>query len=185
MARTFHTTESFIEKCKKVHNNFYTYEKTIYVKSNDKVIITCPNHGDFEQRARAHSGGFKCSKCMADSYKVTQESFVEKANIKHNNYFDYSKTVYEHGDLKVTITCPVHGDFLQMARKHLEGRGCVKCSRTKTSLLMSRECNTFTRDGFINKAGNSLTTLYVLNCYNESENFYKIGITTRTVKKTL
>ncbi len=173
----------FIKLCSEKHNNFYNYSKTIYTGSNNKITITCPVHGDFEQKAKTHKEGFKCSKCMADSYKLTQDQFIEKANIKHENYFDYSKTIYTKGDNEITIICPLHGDFKQLARKHLEGRGCVKCSRTKVSLKLSKENNTFLREGFINKSKNNLATLYIIQCFNETESFYKIGITTKTVKE--
>lgn len=35
-------TEDFIKKAKDVHNNYYTYDKTNYVSTRTKMIITCP-----------------------------------------------------------------------------------------------------------------------------------------------
>jgi len=48
------TTEQFIINAKKVHGNKYDYSKTVYIKGALKVIITCPEHGDFLQQAAAH-----------------------------------------------------------------------------------------------------------------------------------
>jgi len=46
--RHVYTQESFIEKCNKIHHHKYDYSKTIYRSIRDKIIITCPEHGDFE-----------------------------------------------------------------------------------------------------------------------------------------
>ena len=119
---------------------------------------------------------------MIDSYTLTKEQFLQKANLKHNNKFIYTKTEYSKGDNKVIITCPVHGDFEQKARKHLEGRGCRLCSNKERSLKLKTECNTFTRQGFINRAQNKICTLYLIKCWNNNEQFYKIGITTTSTK---
>jgi uncharacterized C2H2 Zn-finger protein len=58
-----HTTEEFIDACNKIHNFKFTYEKTIYKKSKDYVIITCPEHGDFKQIAKNHLRGVGCLEC--------------------------------------------------------------------------------------------------------------------------
>jgi hypothetical protein len=57
------TTEEFIEKAKKVHGDKYDYSKTIYTIAHNKVIITCPKHGDFEQEASSHLCGKGCPLC--------------------------------------------------------------------------------------------------------------------------
>ena len=40
---------NFIPRALEIHNGKYSYTKTVYVKAKEKVIITCPIHGDFEQ----------------------------------------------------------------------------------------------------------------------------------------
>lgn len=37
----------FINRSKEIHNNFYNYDKVDYINARTKVIITCPEHGDF------------------------------------------------------------------------------------------------------------------------------------------
>ena len=61
--------------------------------------------------------------------KKSQEQFINEVNIKHNNKYDYSKTVYTKSRDKITITCPEHGDFCQIANKHLQGQGCPICGQ--------------------------------------------------------
>ena len=53
----------FISKANKVHNNKYDYSKVVYVNSQTKVIIVCPTHGEFEQKANNHLNGRECFQC--------------------------------------------------------------------------------------------------------------------------
>jgi hypothetical protein len=62
------TTEKFIELSKKLHvdekgDPIYGYENTVFTKTNKKLTITCPVHGDFEQYPYNHWDGFGCTKC--------------------------------------------------------------------------------------------------------------------------
>ena len=57
------TTEKFIEKARAVHGDTYDYSKTQYVRSMEKVCITCPEHGDFWQVPTSHLRGVGCPKC--------------------------------------------------------------------------------------------------------------------------
>jgi len=60
-------TEKFILKSHKIHNNKYQYLKTIYGKNNEeKVIITCPIHGNFFQAPYHHLSGQGCVKCTSN-----------------------------------------------------------------------------------------------------------------------
>jgi len=61
--------------------------------------------------------------------------FIEKANKKHNNIYDYSLVDYKSSKDKIKIVCKNHGEFEQTPAKHLIGRGCQKCggSNKKTT----------------------------------------------------
>lgn len=59
-----HTNETFIQKAKNKHKNFYKYSKTEYKGGHLKVIITCPEHGDFHQSPHNHLYGMGCVACM-------------------------------------------------------------------------------------------------------------------------
>jgi len=77
----------------------------------------------------------------------TREQFIQRANEKHNNFYDYSLVKFEdrgygksyngaltrklpeyHSEAYVTIICPKHGEFSQRTRKHIEGSGCPICA---------------------------------------------------------
>lgn len=56
--------EEFIEKCREVHGDSYTYENVIYKNKDTKVEITCPEHGSFWQSPGSHiNGGRGCPSC--------------------------------------------------------------------------------------------------------------------------
>lgn len=126
------TTEFFIEKSKLVHGNRYDYSKTLYVNNRSNVIIICPEHGEFSQKANSHTNGQGCAKCVGQ-YMDT-EYFIEKAGNKHNFKYDYSKVEYNRTDIEVCITCPEHGEFWQTPNNHLYGFGCPKCSGSHMDL---------------------------------------------------
>jgi len=121
-----YTTETFIKKANQIHNSSYTYDKVQYINNKSKVIITCPVHGDFEQRPDDHLKGRGCDVC-GGTHGGSTSSFIEKANTIHGNLYSYDKVNYIKNNLKVIITCPLHGDFEQKPNGHLLGYGCPKC----------------------------------------------------------
>lgn len=74
-------------------------------------------------------------------------SYINDCAIKHNNLYDYSKTVYVNMQTNVVVTCKVHGDFTQNPNHHLKGRGCRLCAFEKQA--NRQKDNT---QSFINKA---------------------------------
>ena len=62
--------------------------------------------------------------------KLTRNDFINKANLIHNNKYDYSKVKYVNNSTKVCIICPEHGEFWQTPRSHLIGQGCPLCNGT-------------------------------------------------------
>ena len=53
----------FIEHAKKVHQDKYIYDKTVFKDTRTKVCITCPTHGDFWQTPNSHLQGRGCPIC--------------------------------------------------------------------------------------------------------------------------
>lgn len=62
MARRM-TLNEFVAKANTVHSNRYDYSKSVYVNGTTKIIIVCPEHGEFEQRPYMHLQGQGCSIC--------------------------------------------------------------------------------------------------------------------------
>ena len=63
--------------------------------------------------------------------RLTTEKFVAKAQKIHGNFYDYTPTQYTGSGDKVTILCPRHGPFRQIASDHLSGYGCRKCANER------------------------------------------------------
>lgn len=60
--------------------------------------------------------------------KTTIQLFISKADILHNNKYDYSKVEYINNYTHIKIICPAHGEFNQAPNHHLKGRGCRLCN---------------------------------------------------------
>ena len=122
----------FIEKAQEIHGDKYYYSKVEYITAQTKVIITCKEHGDFEQVPNSHLRGAGCRICSNLYSSLRQKSniteFIEKAQEIHGDKYDYSKVEYINSQTKVIITCKEHGDFEQVPNSHLQGSGCSKCS---------------------------------------------------------
>lgn len=63
--------------------------------------------------------------------KLTNSSFIAKANAIHNNLYDYALIDYVNYDTKLAITCKQHGIFYQNPNNHLLGKGCPACKGNK------------------------------------------------------
>ena len=125
------TTEEFITKATAVHGNKYGYDNSYYTKSTGPISITCTIHGEFKQQPNNHLQGAGCPKCHGHYKRTSEETISDFASI-HNEFYDYSKTIYTDMKTKVTITCPTHGDFEQLPGSHMSGHGCKQCADIKT-----------------------------------------------------
>jgi hypothetical protein len=117
------TTEDFINKAKKIHNNLYDYSKSIYNGTRKNIIIICKEHGEFIQKPNDHLSGNGCQKCCSmgfskiaiewlDSIMKKENIFIQHAGnigekeiilnykrIKFDGYCEETNSVYEfHGD---------------------------------------------------------------------------------------
>lgn len=148
--RTNWTQEKFINKAKEVHGDKYIYEKVNFINTIQKVIITCPEHGDFTQMPNKHLNEQGCPKC-AHNFKGSTKSFIKKAIEIHGDKYNYEKVKYISNHKKVIITCSIHGEFEQEASAHLTGSGCYKCSNryplnTNDFILRANEKHDFYYD---------------------------------------
>ena len=119
------TTEEFITRAKAMsEHSKCLYDKVNYQGTDKIVIITCNEHGDFEQTAGQHLSGSSCPKCAGNERKTLDEFIIQA------NTHSYTKTVYINAHTHIIIICPEHGDFPQTPGHHLSGQGCIKCANT-------------------------------------------------------
>lgn len=150
------STESFITKAKKKHNNKYSYKNTVYVNNYTDVIIICKKHGEFKQKPSSHLDGKGCLKCSG-CYKNTTNDFITKAKKIHNNKYDYTLVDYNGAHKNVEIICKKHGKFEQKANSHLNGNGCPKC---KKEFFLNNNPMSKTTKEFVEQANKVHNNLY-------------------------
>lgn len=163
------TTEDFISRATKLHGSTFDYSLSVYKSMKTKITLICPVHGKFKTTPDSHLRGGGCRKCadhqLSVNNRYTQKFFIEQSKLRHSNYYSYENTVYESSQSKVTITCPVHGDFEQLATNHMQGSGCKSCA---TSSALYQDIP---------------TTLYLVKLTKHEVSRYKIGITTKPVEQ--
>lgn len=174
--------DGFIALAKEVHGDRYDYSKTVFKKFSCKVVITCPEHGDFEKWPAAHiKQKNPCPTCYARSRAKTQGDFIKEARVIHKGLYSYENTVYINMMTKIAITCDIHGDFLQKPADHLVNKqGCPTCAR---------EIGLWSRTDYVRhtqRYSDGTAIMYVTHCRNkdldDNEDFYKVGITSGTVE---
>jgi len=145
------TNECFVQEAISIHGEKYNYSKTFYVKANKNVTIICNIHGEFEQKPTYHLQGKGCKKC-AGNYS-SKKYFIEKANKKHFNKYDYTRVIYKNANTKVIIICNEHGEFKQRPGCHVYGQQCPKCSLVKCHNNLKKTTKEFIEKS-IEKHGN-------------------------------
>jgi len=123
--------ESFIAKANKIHEGYYSYDKSVYTRSDNQIVITCPKHGEFSQKASNHLSGFTCKQCSLDkislSFSFHTAQFIDLCQSVHGDEYDYSITKYINTNSNVTVRCKKHGPFEVTPSRHLKGVRCKKC----------------------------------------------------------
>lgn len=90
------TTEQFILEAIQKHGNKYSYDKTIYVRKQDKVLIHCNICGtDFWQEASAHLKGQGCPECNKNNSISKGEQLVMNILNELKIPFDYQVKEYD------------------------------------------------------------------------------------------
>lgn len=139
-------TNYFIEKAEKKHNNYYSYDKTVFIKSDVKTTITCPKHGDFEQTPNSHLNGRGCPICRESKgekeirlnllkNKITFLPQYKFINCKNKQELPFDFYLPDHN------TCiEFHGEQHYKAFKHFGGKD--KFEKTKyNDFLKLKFCN--------------------------------------------
>lgn len=162
------TTEQWVANAALQWGDLYDHSLVEYRSAVQKVDIICKVHGLFSILPSNHVNGARSQGCpvcadlvrahKAEKSRSTQEYFLGKCFEEHGDKYGYSKAEYKGDKVKVTITCPIHGDFKQTPNNHYHGQGCPKCKK----------------NGYqVTKPG----SLYVLS----NGDITKVGITNRSV----
>jgi protein-arginine kinase activator protein McsA len=154
--------DEFIKRCNKIHRDRFDYSLIDLddIRYISKIPIICNIHGIFKQQARMHLSGQGCPQCARNKNaknrtKWTIAHFIEEASKVHKNKYSYEKVILPSKNRKVTITCPIHGDFDQLFSSHLRGTGCPNCGHENISRSLS-----MTQEKFILRAKKIHGNLY-------------------------
>lgn len=142
------TTSSFIEESNEIHQNRYEYSKTVFVATNKKVIITCKEHGDFDQLASDHLRGRGCQKCGRKTQglakRISFQEWVETARERHGDTYKYDESSFTTTKHDIRIFCEKHGWFKQNAGRHAYvGHGCEECGNGRIAISRGRTTEDF------------------------------------------
>ena len=85
-----YTAETFATRAAIVHSNTYTYERVVYRDNKTRVVITCPEHGDFEQLPLSHLVGKGCWKCRTRAYSKQQIAWLEWRAVRDGVYIQHA-----------------------------------------------------------------------------------------------
>jgi hypothetical protein len=142
------TLEKFIEVAKNIHNGFYSYDNLNYKGTSKKGIITCPIHGDFEQRLSDHihcKAG--CIQCSGKKFR-NRENVIEDCLKIHGDKYDFSKFEFYGRRKKSIVICnDCKKEFEITPFSLLQGQGCKKCG-----IKRAVEKNSHNTELFIEKA---------------------------------
>lgn len=169
----------FRARARKQYEDAFDYIAFIPGEFEDSVIIYCKKHDrKFIKLLSDHLKPFHLLSpgCRLCDKEKRHAEFVAKAQAVHGIKYNYDKVKYVTARTPVTITCKEHGDFTRRPDSHYKGSGCPICTGVTGG---------WTRDNFqafcdANSDSNAL--LYIIECFKEQECFYKVGITSKSVK---
>ena len=151
-----HKSQPIIAKFQKVHGDKFDYSKVVYLTAKTKVIVGCKIHGDFLVTPNNHLSGSRCPKCSGRGFTLTEqlENFVKDGHRIHNNKYDYS--LVNITDKKLTIICPIHGEFQQLRRAHILNKsGCPTCGKVSAAAKTK-----LPKEEFVKKANDTHNNRY-------------------------
>nr|DAE41543.1 MAG TPA: restriction enzyme [Caudoviricetes sp.] len=156
------TTESFINRAKSIHGDKYDYDVTEFKNSTEKVKISCPTHGLFEQIPHNHLRGSGCPMCGDVDRKSTKRLSESEAAVR----------------------CSEKGITLLKYAGNAMGKSLLKCSSGhvwETSLSKIQQgssCPVCTKPGY-----NPMRRGYVYVLKSECGQFMKIGLSNKPLAR--
>lgn len=171
----------------------YKIKDFVYVGKATKVTLVCPKHGPWQIRFGSYPRSRGCRMCLEPQNmkarklglrrkaKVTRarrfEAWLRICRETHGDKFDYSNVVYMNQKSQVQITCPIHGDFWQLADSHKRS-GCRDCADEDLGGLYSKDYFASYPDRKERPA-----VLYYLKFTYSKHVWYKVGVTVTSPKE--
>jgi len=144
-----YTTETFIQKAKTLFPD-YDYSKVNYIRSDKKVIIICPEHGDFLKKPADLLIRKGCPTCgrILGSLSKRSKNYLIKYTLNHEEEYYDPVFLDENLDKRMLIFCNICGKpFISIKSNFISGCGCPYCC----SIIFSK-MRMFTKEQFIEKS---------------------------------
>ena len=107
--------------------------------------------------------------------KTSQEDYLNKCNTVHNNFYNYSKVIFNNKRDYIEVECPEHGHFSIRADHHERGIKCRKCNQGNTLGVFNIKNAENHKEVWLNIPA----WLYFLEIDNGIKTFYKVGLVTK------
>lgn len=174
-----------LEKNKFYKNNYFII-KSDFINTSTHIIIET-KYG-------------KCSvkpSNLLNDYKPTilsalnkTEFFIEKLKIKNKNIYDsliFENFKYNNNNIASEVCCKKHGLKYITPAVLLRGGGCIECGYDSLTTHRQTTDQHFTHSSWVKQAEESENfkgfKVYILRCWDENEEFYKIGKTFKDINK--
>ena len=187
------------------------YEKTsFHLKNKDSILIKLNNYIkennlQIEVLEILEKGKFKYKdkfgECIFDIWQIYQnkkpgihaainktEYFINQAKEIHGDKYDYKEVIYVKCSIKIKLYCNKHKNYFYITpSNHLRKKGCKKCGDESGGLKNAIHSTGWTYTNWIKAAKNSKNfdsfKIYIIKCWSDEEEFYKIGKTFASIKK--
>lgn len=172
------TSEVFLMRAFKKHNDFYSYENMNFIKASENINVTCPKHGDFSVMPSKHLSGAGCPACnKMKRFKKQEYTVIDKIKAIHGTHFSFEKFVYNGSHVHSVIICNITGmEYKTAPHTLLQGHGCKFCNEqfsydTSTFIKKAKEIhgNKYNYDQTVYSGLNELVSIY---CNTHEELFY-------------
>jgi len=153
------TKEAFIERARQIHGTKYSYDNAVFTprdpilshdgkktrklaeyNRSEKIIVTCPNHGDFPVTARKHiengPGAIGCKYCSWEMRSEVRYNKQKEADFTNCNRYSTDQnviTIYSipaDGIERHILLSPEDLDVLKYSKWHVTGYNPSSNSRT-------------------------------------------------------
>ena len=178
-------TEYFINQIKELDIGITDYSTINYVDAKEKIVYgTCYGYCQMSPNSLIY-----CKRADTIESAVNKTEYIKNVILlERGEEYDLSLIDYKNNSTPIRIGCKLHGVFEVPTGNFIGSkscRGCPKCGRENTTIYNIKNpvgwsYNAWSKAGEKSKYFDSYK-VYVLECWNEYEKFYKIG---RTFLKT-
>lgn len=166
--------ETVQSKCEEL--GFEVLTKNYKNRTSELILSTKEGYKISTTFAVIHMG------CTPDVFSYHNKFTIDniKLWLKLNNLpYELISKEYQNTHSLLIFNCPIHGEFLKSWANLQSGQGCGYCGNENIPGGFNPKLAEKNKEQWTNEDA----TIYIIKCYNSNEEFYKIGITTYTVKE--